>query len=597
MRSRSIMQLDEAPGLYLTLASPSDEAPPHPDLERLGPCPSPWWLGWTGLHAAKFERDGWTIVFDGLLTDRPSVPEAQHVLETFRAGGARAVAELDGYFNALVFEPETGRVHVLSDVLVTRPWWVYRERGKFALAPTPLFFRDIGLPMTLDRQGAFETVRMLHTAGHRTAIAEVVRTRPSRCWTVEPTGDATEAFARPIAQEDPLVDSLDEHAEWVREIIAHTVGGVIDHPRLAARSIEMPLTGGLDSRAILAELLVRDRAPRKIRHIRLTQGEYASARAIADGLGLPFESPPIEELDYRSLLRRWATRSGGLLNAHQAYLLDMGERLGDDEVLGFDGHLMDWFLGVYPKERLPESGDPTERIWNRAYGPRPVLARLFPDIKEREAAGRASLQELARQIDGTPIFRQMMLDLHNRGVNYTGGAYPILSDQAQYFAPGGHRRTFEFIRRARWDVAGEKRARLRSMQQHFPELAAYPDPKGKSYFSYAQLRKKTSIPWERVPRFVLGLMTGAAIEPWPQSEHAWLRRIEPLVRVHERLVEDSLLVADGHISRSALRLCWTLEQRGWFMAWMLMSLLSVETSYRILVRGQSVADIEAWLFE
>ena len=81
-------------------------------------------------------------------------------------------------------------------------------------------------------------------------------------------------------------------------------------------------------------------------------------RLIADGLGLPLLVTSTHELDWPGLVERWAECSAGLVNVHQAYLLEMASRVPPEGALGFNGYLMDWLMAINPWQALQPGADP-----------------------------------------------------------------------------------------------------------------------------------------------------------------------------------------------------------------------------------------------
>jgi len=145
-------------------------------------------------------------------------------------------------------------------------------------------------------------------------------------------------------------------------------------------------------------------------------------------------------------------------------------------------------------------------------------------------------------------------------------------------------------------VAGERRARLEAMRRHFPELSAYPGPRGVPYADQTEIEKLKSSRWEQVLPILKAIVTGFQTDPAPESEHEWIRRIDGFHAMHRRAALDSALVRDGHLRGWGVKGVWYLLQAGSFQGWTLMSLLTAETAYRLLVKQQSLDDVTDWLW-
>jgi hypothetical protein len=283
------------------------------------------------------------------------------------------------------------------------------------------------------------------------------------------------------------------------------------------------------------------------------------------------------------------------VNIHQLYLFDAAEAVPEGGVVGFDGHLMDWLLGLYKKPWRGKSTDPAEQIWARAYAPDAVVGKVVR--RSGDLAGRC-LDDLRQQnaiLRGTDWERMMFLDLEHRGVKYTGGAYPSLGDRAAYFAPGGHARTLKFYLRAPRAVAENKAARLEAFRRYFPDLLAFPGPDGKSYADATRLRKNPTSVLSHVTPVLKAVATAGRFEPAPGSEHAWIRRMPPWRTVCSRVLHASRLVEDGEVSGAAVSLFWSALMGGAPLGYLMMGLATAEVAYRTLVRGESQDQVLEWL--
>lgn len=550
--------------------------------------------GTLSSHAATEEVYCW---FDGLLTaDRgEGRTDAETALNAYRKRGVEGITALEGFYNLFLVDENREIGYLLSDPLCSRPLYLYSRNGHTAAAPTPLSFAEWDLPMELSRTGLYGIFRFLHSSGRQTLIEEVERLQPGLLYRIETNGDVTSERVHSLDYDVSSDMTLDEATEWLKSSFGSVVEGVLGHPRLRDRAIHLPLTAGLDSRHILGELLDQGHPPEQIRHVYIKESEYEPVRQIADGLDLPLHSVPMEELDVPALTRRWMERSGGLVNVHQSYLLHLAEHDASEAVLGFNGYLMDWFLGIAPRDH-PAPDNAVGPLWDRTYTRPNMLRALFADEADLQAPVKARLEDIVESVDGPAWYRMMMGDFHQRGLHYTGVIDPMLADDALYVSPGAHRWSLEFVRTAPKEIAGERRARLEAMRRYFPELAAYPGPNGVPYAEQSMLKKLKSSPLEKVAPILKAVVTGFQTDPAPESEHEWIRQIDAFHAMHRRVVFDSALVRDGHLRARGTKGAWYLLRAGGFQAWTLMSLLTAETAYRLLVKQQSIDDVTDWLW-
>lgn len=249
---------------------------------------------------------------------------AEHALEAFLRGGAERVAQLDGVFSALIVERRQARVHVVTSVLGARPLRYRCHAGALALAPTDLGVVALSqLRPDVDLGALATLVACGWPLGGGTGLRGVEECEPRRVLT------------------------------WARGRIAHTgVEALLQRPRLAARDVErteakldevlteledgtrrelerhpaapvnVPLTAGTDSRAVLALLLHLAGRERVRTYTRGTSSQDARvARELARRLGLGHEtlaSEPPSRDDFLCNARFLAAATNGIANAHVA---------------------------------------------------------------------------------------------------------------------------------------------------------------------------------------------------------------------------------------------------------------------------------------
>jgi hypothetical protein len=583
-----------SPGLYF-VSRPGAESPAAL-LERTGP----FHAASVGRLTSRAARGGWHLLFDGILTHErvPDQTDAEAMLNTFLDGGFDALHALEGFYNVLLLQAERGEAHLFSDPLCTRSWYLYQQGNTVAAAPTPLAFAAWELPMSLDRGGLFDTLRFMHGSLDRTLVQEVERLLPGTRYTWK--GDAP-LQKQPYVSFEHCPDlsiTLEESAERLKTFFAEVMRGTLTHPRLESLPVHLPLTAGLDSRHILGELLDQDRPPEALRHVRFRPYDYEPARQIAEGLDLPMLAPPVARLDWPRLVERWMRRSAGLVNVHQAYLLEMTGRVPSNGAIGFNGYLMDWLMAVSPLKALPPGTTPAQHVWDRHKMGRGMLALLLPDASSLAEDSLNRLRAFAQRFEGPRWYRAVLLIVHQRGLHYTGPMDPMFADDAFYFSPGAHVRSLRYFQTVPRAVGGDRRARLEAMRRYFPELAAYPNADGHPYDAYDVLMKSSSSWWSQYGRpWLEALRSGFRDDPAPGTEHAWLRQIPALRSMHRVVARDSALARDGHLRGRGARASWGLLRAGGYQAWTLMSLLTAETAYRLLVRQEPLRDVTGWLFQ
>ena len=563
-------------------------------LRQIGP----FRVGGTGALFQQAQRNGVAVFLYGLLIPYPNgeTDHASAVIDLYEKRGFDALKDLEGLFNLVLVDEKRRTAFVMADAAGSLPLYLYRKAQTFSTCSTPVFFRQIGLPLSFHRRALYESFRLLYPASPDTFIKPIVRARPATIYRISENGESDTIAALEWKYTGDSGWDLDAMALRIWEITSDVIDGVLDHPNLRNRSLHLSLTGGMDSRHILGKLIDKGRRPELIRHVRIDQGEYRSCWAVCKALNLPLMAFPLEDIDHRTLMKRWLEYSGGLVNVHQNYLLHMMERNPENGVVGFDGFLMDRVLGIYPKSEITGQTNPVSPIWGLLYTRPGKMRKLFHDWQtlEQEALDKLSME--VDRYDGPSWFQYMLLDIHSRGLHYTGPPCTMMADEALYFSPGAHKQAFQFLLHADRAIGGEKRARLEAIKTFFPKLAKIPDSSGTPFTKYESFRKSPKKKRSYARQQLISLLSGWRIDPAPGTEHEWLRKIPDMHDVTERVIYESKCIADGHINGKAMKRSWKLLNLGGYEAWTLMSFITAEMAYRTLVLGDDPDETMAWLF-
>ncbi|MGM0577792.1 MAG: hypothetical protein ACQEXJ_18850 [Myxococcota bacterium] len=521
------------------------------------------------------------LAFDGILTGEGSAESdpLEVVRRAWESGGLDGLRALEGFFNVLVVDADRGEGWLVPDRLATRPLWCYASSGRCVVAPSPTALRAHMPHTPLDPLRLYQTLRSTHPVGSGSLVRDLARTRPLSVVRVDVRGDLQER-PDPVLRQRPAAGlTLPEAAERMRDVHGGILRTILDHPEVGSRPIELPLTGGLDSRHILADLLSQGRRPDRFVHVILDRADHRPVELMAERFGVPLTAPRIQDLDWASIVARWVHVTGGLVHPQQMYLIAWPPRSGPRATLGFDGYLAGFFLSF-------------RRIWaplrSRFYTPRRVLDGIIADARAHEEATRRLLDLEAARFEGPPGFLERMSEVLSRGPYHTGALFGMRGGDDQVFAPGAHVRVLELFRILSGDLAADKRVRLQMFRSFYPALAAIPDssgrdlwgrPSGSALPGLVERARRAALPSERVPG----------------SIHARIRRIPTLRRVHLRLAADCALEADGLVRRGAVRWLTRLHMIGVDLGWPLGGLLSAEVAHRIFARGEPPAQVTARL--
>jgi len=211
--------------------------------------------GWRLLHAphiiggpeSLFEQGddlvavAGTLTFDGLI-GRPA-------LEALLA--AAAPPELDwsrlgGQFAAIV--RKAGRTFLLTDYFAA--FQIFHDSGMRLFSTSLLAAAKAQPRLSFDPQGLYEFAFNVFPIGNDTVFSELKTLGPDTIVELGPDGAATHRVVRPLpdrAEDMPIEERIARH----RDRLARVVG---DHVRHFGDRSFCPLSGGLDSRLVLAAL-------------------------------------------------------------------------------------------------------------------------------------------------------------------------------------------------------------------------------------------------------------------------------------------------------------------------------------------------------
>jgi asparagine synthase (glutamine-hydrolysing) len=155
-------------------------------------------------------------------------------------------AKLAGQFGAVLHQ--SGRTFIVGDYFACFP--VYHDRD-LNLFSTSLLAAAAALPrVTLDRQGLYEYAFQSCVLGDDTALSEVKRLGPTQIVELIAKGVQIHRVSKPLPSkpsEASLADQLSFHRRLLHEVVEEQV-------RHFGDKIQCPLSGGLDSRLVLAVL-------------------------------------------------------------------------------------------------------------------------------------------------------------------------------------------------------------------------------------------------------------------------------------------------------------------------------------------------------
>ncbi len=181
---------------------------------------------------------------------------AHHVAQAFEAGGAPAVAGLDGCFGAVVIELRTGQVWAASDLLGRLALRLARQRGDWFISP-----HDVCLVAAGAASIEFDPVALVSSAvvenslGARSLLKDIIALEGNDICRIDTSGEL-QRTPLPKLDFSARLDAKDQ--QGIRRLREEAVDRCVDtakHLLEDRSSVRVSLTAGLDSRAALAILL------------------------------------------------------------------------------------------------------------------------------------------------------------------------------------------------------------------------------------------------------------------------------------------------------------------------------------------------------
>ncbi len=521
-----------------------------------------------------YESENIKLWFDGFLTFRHEYQtDAEYAWHQYQKLGAPGITELEGFFRLLISDSDNNSSYFFQDALSSRPTFVYQDGRRAMLSSELSAIRErVAQPMDFDLLGAYQYTRVAHGIKGRLLAKQIRRVRPFAYYSLNDDG-VTEHLLP--ATKKTKVKSLEAAADEIDDIVVRIIEGILSHPRLANLPIELPLTGGRDSRHILSVLLKKGIKP-TLRHLRFRNHDYFPVSRIAEHFDLDLETIELDELDWRKVTEKWI-KEGAWYHFHQVYLNGTSDVTRQDWV-GFDGYLLERFLGFC--EKIPRQED-------RNYSP--VAQRLLFPRAELERQTLDEMKDDVSRVKGPQQFVKGMANAWNRGSHYTGAAFPSFSPH--FFAPGAHIACYRYFADTEIELALANSARIPMFLRRYPEMSKMPTDTGKDLYG-----NKSDVPSDpsAVRQWVAGIFSKNK-DPAGASEHAWIRTAPELRRMITTSVQDSALVRDSHFVGWKVRSFLKTHMVGGFCAFSLMTWMTMEVNYRLYCLMHSADEVFDWI--
>jgi hypothetical protein len=197
--------------------------------------------------------------------------------------------ELLGPFVVIVDQPRKRRLTFVSDILGIRPLFFGRHNGRVVFGSDVWPIHQAGLTsgkVDYDAVGSWIAFRYDCTGG--SFFADLRRLTPGAALVVD--GDRATDIPYTQFQLDPHTPTTEQAAEYLHNTVSSSLRALVaNHSRLS-----LSLSGGFDSRYLLALALEAHAPVETVVNVRLNREESEIGHKVADILGVPLLDIPID---------------------------------------------------------------------------------------------------------------------------------------------------------------------------------------------------------------------------------------------------------------------------------------------------------------
>ena len=554
----------------------------------------------------EVEPDRPNVYLDGYLTNASDIisrfgfrrqaddtcADEQLVRAGYEQIGDEVVAQLKGLFNLCVYDSSERRMKLFSCRSGARHLYIRRTDDMIAFATeAKALVETEGYAVRIDRTALCDLFNFAYVSGTRSLFEGidlfgngcVIDASPAGCeqrryW------DYRFEFA---ADDTPTEELLEEGGDLLQRAVERSMEGV--------DVVGVPLSGGLDSRTILAAASNRRRGLPVV-HCRWYEKEERYARLLCERHGARWHAFDPLASDDRATLHEGFDISDGNTHCHQFWFLPLArevQRRGLAQRL-LDGYLIDVLLGdtflVLP-EPGKRYGD-ADRIgiinglWRRAR-PYFIKAAFLPEFyREYEEANKASIEAGMRALGDDDDISSFVyrFSLKNRSNRYSVALPNVQRQFVEYAYPGLDYDLVDFCLRLpprHKREAGFLRALI---QRRYPEAAAVPwaktdRPLGAGKRWREKLSEKLAL--GMLKRYALFKLSGGRLDGGHHGDlNRRFRKDGGFRAVYEELLRDPRTHDRGLIDRQGVDRLIGLVDKGAPLFTVIQSLVTVELWYR-----------------
>lgn len=327
---------------------------------------------------------------------------AAAVLDLYRAHGAAFLDRLHGHFSVAIWDAREGRLLLATDRFGLRPMYFRRdgERIAFGSEIKALLPRD--RPIAVDPHGVADFLILGFPLGTRTLVMETESVPPASCTVIDSVRVATRSYwqFRFGAQPDSIA-AVDAAADALGDALAQAVSDACR----GGQNVDVPLSGGLDSRCLAALATASGHAIRTYTIGTPDRMDIELGPASARVLGAPNTCWTLDADHFLRWIEDAVQLTDGMYNPVDAAILYIARRLPPDTHCVLDG--TNSFDGAY-------------KVFE------PALARILP--------WRYGVLRLALRILGKPVAdERAVIDAPFLTRSYVREATPLAASSLEGF--------------------------------------------------------------------------------------------------------------------------------------------------------------------
>lgn len=530
------------------------------------------------------------VLVDGYLVDRGGAASDAVALQSWHDEGAD-FADLDGDYNVVFLGDGDRDLTVVGSRHGSRHLYVRTRAAYVAFATHVSSLAALPGEVEVDDQAVAEMFNYGYPGGERSLLADVRLLPPASRLEVSATGVRLVTYWQPAFDNDTPVEVDEWIDEGARRLSASVDAALRRFPRSA-----IPLSGGLDSRAILA-FAARQRPGLPVHHCSWYAGEAAIARQLAEVAQAHWHEYDPLGFDFASILDEGSRTSGGSVHAHQFWFLPVARAIGEsgevDAVL--DGYLMDVFFGdtflVLPgpeTETTFARQAVIDRLWRRCHPRfaqrvfRPAFAAAY------EEGHRAHLAEQTARIHDEGVSNYIhRFSFANRSNRYSVALPNVQRQHVEYVYPGLSRSLVDLYLRTPPAIKQGAAFSRAILARHAPRMAAVPWAKTGRPLTEDKSRWDRlveAVPLRQAARLALLRLTRGRVDRTHRADlNRHFRRDDAFRRAHLAIVDDERTFSRGWIEPAGLRRLVDLIDGGWPVFFLLQCLVTVELFHRRVV--------------